>query len=226
LVPGPGGHTGRVPLTWLDPIDPIDPPPDVLAAGRAHPMRTVTHAAAAEVGAWSGDTPALVRATFDGLAAGWDSHHTPDRLDPVDDALERGGHLLPDHGTWLELGSGDGWATAALAAAAPTLIALDLSLEMLRRAPGAAPRVQADAARLPLPEHAATVAVLMNMLLFPTELDRVLAPGGAVVWISSRGPATPIHLTPEQVVAALPGRWGGVAAQRGVGVWAVVRREG
>jgi SAM-dependent methyltransferase len=216
-----------MPLEHLPAIDAQPLPPDVVAAGRDHPMRTVTRAAAAEVGAWSGGTPAQVRATFDALAAEWHTRHTPDRLDPVADALERGGHLLPAGGWWLELGSGDGWATARLAAAAPRLLALDLSLEMLRRAPAdAAPRVQADAAHLPLDDHAVTCAVLMNMLLFPTELDRVLAPGGALVWISSRGPATPIHLTAEQVVAALPGRWGGVAGQRGAGTWAVLRREG
>ena len=216
-----------MPLTWLEPIDPRDPPADVLAAGRAHPMRTVTHAAAAEVGAWSGDTPSRVRATFDALAPQWHTRHTPDRLDPLVDALDRGGALLAGHGTWVELGSGDGWATPALAERAPALVAVDLSLAMLRRAPAdAAPRVQADAARLPLDDRVVTVAVLINALLFPAELDRVIAPGGAMVWISSRGPATPIHLTPEQVVAAMPGRWGGLAGQHGLGVWAVLRREG
>ena len=216
-----------MPLMWRDPVDPRQPPPDVVAAGESHPMRRVTHAAAAEVGAWTRDTADTVRRTFDALAPQWHTRHTPDRLDPVADALSRGGHLLPGHGTWLELGSGDGWATRALATAAPTLVAMDLSLAMLRKAPpDAAARVQTDAAQLPLEDSTITCALLMNMLLFPTELDRVLAPGGALVWISSRGPATPIHLTPEQVVAALPGRWGGLAGQRGTGVWAGLRREG
>ena len=86
--------------------------------------------------------------------------------------------------------------------------------------------LQADAAHLPLDDHAVTVAVLVNMLLFPWELDRVIAPGGVLVWLSSRGPATPIHLTPEQVAAAMPGRWGGMAGQHGTGIWTVLRRLG
>lgn len=213
-------------VTWLDPIAPEDVPEQVVAAGVAHPMRQVTHAAAAEVGAWEGDLPRQVQRAFDELAGEWHTRHTPDRLRPLEDALTRGGPL-PDHGTWLELGSGDGWATATITPHAPRLVAADLSAEMLRRAPAdAAPRLQADAATLPLDDHSVTVAVLMNMLLFPSELDRVLAPGGALLWLSSRGPATPIHLTPEQVVAAMPGRWGGVAAQHGTAIWAVLRRQG
>src|SRR5690606_4161192 len=101
----------------------------------------------------------------------------------------------------------------------------DLSLRMLRRVGPPTPRVQADAGALPLPDHVVDVAVGINMLLFPIELDRVLAWDGAVVWVSSRGPVTPVHLAPEEVAAALPGRWGGVAARCGPGVWCVLRRD-
>jgi SAM-dependent methyltransferase len=215
-----------VSLTWLDPIDPRTMDAEVVASGRAHPMRAVTHAAAAEVGAWTGDTPHQVQALFDQLAGEWHNRHSPDRLEAIGDALDRGGPL-PDHGTWLELGAGDGWVSAHLAARAPALIAADLSWRMLAASPAdGVPRMQADAAALPLDDHAITVAVLMNMLLFPAELDRVIAPGGRLVWLSSRGPATPIHLTPQQVVAAMPGRWGGLAAQHGTAIWAVLQRLG
>ncbi|AXV05592.1 hypothetical protein DVS28_a0891 [Euzebya pacifica] len=213
-------------ITWLDPIAPETMPDDVVAMGERHPMRTVTHAAAAEVGVWQGDTPGMVQRWFDELAGEWHTHASPDRLLPLVDALERGGPI-PDHGTWLELGCGDGWMTSTLAERAPRLIATDLSWEMVRRVPtGPTPVLQADAAHLPLDDHAVTVAVLVNMLLFPWELDRVIAPGGVLVWLSSRGPATPIHLTPEQVAAAMPGRWGGMAGQHGTGIWTVLRRLG
>ncbi len=213
-------------LTWLDPIDPQPVADDVIAMAQRHPMRMVTHAAAAEVGAWSGDTPRQVQRTFDDLAGEWHTRHSPDRLDPLADAIDRGGPL-PDHGTWLELGAGDGWASAMLAARAPALVAVELSTLMLAESPDdGVPRLQADASALPLDDHAVTVAILMNMLLFPTELDRVIAPGGALVWLSSRGPATPIHLTPEQVIAAMPGRWDGVAAQHGTAIWTVLGRRG
>ena len=38
------------------------------------------------------------------------------------------------------------------------------------------------------------------------EVERVLSRGGAVVWVNSSGEQTPIHLSPEDVRAALPGR--------------------
>ncbi|CAN5514829.1 hypothetical protein BH23ACT9_BH23ACT9_13410 [soil metagenome] len=213
-------------ITWLGAISPEAVEDHVIALGQAHPMRIVTHAAAAEVGAWSGDTPRQVQATFDQLAGEWHTRHTPGRLAALADALDRGGPL-PAHGTWLELGAGDGWASADLAARAPRLVAMDLSARMLAASPDdGVPRMQADAACLPLDDHSLAVAVLINMLLFPTELDRVIAPGGALVWMSSRGPATPIYLAPEQVAAAMPGRWGGVAGQHGTATWAVLRRLG
>ncbi|MGI9016285.1 MAG: methyltransferase domain-containing protein [Euzebya sp.] len=213
-------------ITWLDPVEPEEVDPRVVELGQAHPMRTVTSAVAAEVGAWSGDTPRQVQATFDGLAGEWHTRHTPERLDSLSDALDRGGPL-PDHGVWLELGAGDGWASSSLAGRAPLLVSTDLSQAMLAHSPAdGVARFQADGVCLPLQDHSITVAVLMNMLLFPTELDRVITPGGALVWVSSRGPGTPIYLAPEQVAAALPGRWGGVAAQHGTATWTVLRRHG
>ncbi len=213
-------------VTWLDPVDPQPVDPRAVALAQRHPMRTVTHAAAAEVGAWSGDTPRQVQAAFDDLAGEWHTRHSPDRLDPLADAIDRGGPL-PGDGTWLELGAGDGWASAMLAARAPSLLAVELSWRMLAASPDdGVPRLMADASTLPLDDHAVSVAVLMNMLLFPTELDRVLQPGGRLVWVSSRSEATPIHLTPEQVTMAMPGRWGGVAARHGTATWAVLGRLG
>ena len=82
----------------------------------------------------------------------------------------------------------------------------------------------ADGARLPLVDGAADAVVLVNCFLFPAEVDRVLAPDGVVVWVNSSGGETPIHLPPEDVVEALPGRWEGVQATAGVGIWCVLRR--
>ncbi len=218
-----------MPLASLTPRPPLDPQPvdpDVVAAAESHPMRAVTHAAAAEVGAWSGGLPGQVMRTFDGLAGEWHTRHGPGRLEALADALDRGGPL-PADGPWLELGAGDGWGSATIAERAPSLAAVELSSGMLAASPAdGVPRLQADAAALPLDDHSVATAVLMNMLLFPTELDRVLRPGGALVWLSSRGPGTPIHLTAEQVAAALPGRWGGVSSQHGTATWAVLRRQG
>ena len=56
------------------------------------------------------------------------------------------------------------------------------------------------------------------------EMWRVLAPGGALVWVSSLGDRTPIYLSAEEVEAALPGEWRGVASEAGWGSWCVTGR--
>ena len=95
-------------------------------------------------------------------------------------------------------------------------------LQLAAEAPGS--RVRADCCELPVPDASVDAVVLVNMLLFPAEVDRVLAPGGCLVWVNSSGEATPIHLLPEEVAAALPGTWTGVSARAGAGLWAVLRR--
>ena len=75
----------------------------------------------------------------------------------------------------------------------------------------------ADGSRLPLAAGAAAAVVLVNCFLFPEEVDRVLAPDGVIVWVNSSGPETPIHLPPDDVAEALPGRWTGVESTAGLG---------
>ena len=68
--------------------------------------------------------------------------------------------------------------------------------------------------------------VLVNMLLFPAEVDRVVGSGGVVVWVNSLAERTPIHLPAADVARALPGRWDGVGSRSGGGAWCVLRRAG
>jgi hypothetical protein len=49
---------------------------------------------------------------------------------------------------------------------------------------------------------------------------------GALVWVNTAGDRTPIHLTADDVEAALPGPWDGIASEAGWGTWAVLRRSG
>ena len=67
-------------------------------------------------------------------------------------------------------------------------------------------QIQADAAALPVRRGVASVVALINMFLFPQEVERVLAVDGVVLWVSTNGPATPIYLSPSEVVGALPER--------------------
>jgi SAM-dependent methyltransferase len=125
----------------------------------------------------------------------------------------------------LEPGSGTGLGTGWLAERCDTVVAFDLAHEMLRRAPeGPGHRLRADAGRLPFADGAADAVVLVNAFLFPAEVDRVLAPRGIIVWVNTSGASTPIHLPAEEVEAALPGRWEGVASEAAGGTWALLTR--
>ena len=116
----------------------------------------------------------------------------------------------------VELGSGIGAYTPLLARRWRRVVATEVSHEMLRLAPrDVGHRVLADGARLPMVPASADAVMLVNCFLFPDEVARVLAPGGVVVWVNSSGSETPIHLPPEDVVEALPGRWEGVREHRG-----------
>ncbi len=194
------------------------------SAGRDHPMRVMTRRAAGLEGPpWDLEARAEVGRLFDGLASEWHTRSSPARTAVVVDALERG--MVGTGTTSLEVGSGIGAYSGLLAERFERPLACDLSIEMLRRAaaePGL--RVRADACVLPLPDDSVDAVVLVNMLLFPSEVDRVLAPGGCVVWVNSSGESTPIHLLPDEVGTALPGAWRGVASRAGVGLWAVFRR--
>jgi SAM-dependent methyltransferase len=186
-------------------------------------MRKVTRQVAFEPDGWTPERAAKVGALFDSLAGEWHTRDHPLRQVPLADAFERGGPL--GFGTGLEVGSGIGLGTAWLSARFDLLVAIDLSAEMLRLAPpDPAPRMQADASALPVPSSSVDAVLLVNMLLFPEEVDRVLKPDGALVWVNTSGDRTPIHLSAEDVDAAMPGEWSGVASEAAWGTWAVFRR--
>jgi SAM-dependent methyltransferase len=193
-----------------------------------HPMRIMTRRAAGlHPGGWDDAARAEVSAFFDELAPEWHTRTSPERDAVVADALERGlpGDLRATD-VCVELGSGIGAYSAILARRWRCVLATELAIEMLRRAPeGPAHRVLADGAALPMADGSADAVVLVNCFLFPQEVARVLAPAGVVVWVNSSGGQTPIHLPPEDVVAALPGRWRGVHSEAGAGLWAVLQRE-
>lgn len=206
-------------VEYLPPREVTPPTP---FAGRDHPMRIVTREAAFDSPSWTPQRRQKVEKLFDGLAPEWHQKHAADRLLPLHDALERG---HPSRGNCLELGCGTGPATSILGESFARVLALDLSFEMLRRLDSPeAERVRADASCLPISEPWADSIILMNMLLFPSEVARVLKPQGTIVWVNSRGENTPIHLSPEDLVAALPGSWTARAARAGEGLWAVARR--
>ena len=197
-----------------------------VAGGADHPMRIMTRRAAGLLPEpWDDDARAAVAAAFDDLAPEWHTRTSPQRDQVVADALERGLPDLRRADVCVEVGSGIGAYTPRLAARWRRVLAVEVSLEMLRRAPAAVGhRVLADGARLPLADGVASAVVLVNCFLFPTEVDRVLGPDGVVVWVNSSGTQTPIHLSGEEVLDALPGRWDGVTSGAGIGLWTVLHR--
>ncbi len=209
-------------------IERLAPHPSTVApsgsAGAASPIRKVTRQVAFE-GRWDSDRAHKVAALFDGMAEEWSARSDdPNRAAPVADALDRGD--LDRNGRWIELGSGTGAGTAVLTPHVANLTAFDLAGAMLAHAPPElAPRVHGDASIMPFADDTFDVVVMVNMLLFPDEVDRVLRPSGAVLWINTLGDQTPIHLPVDDVAIALPGSWNGVTADAGTGFWAVLRRQ-
>lgn len=192
-------------------------------------MRKVTRQVAFDSAGWTPERAGKVAELFDSMASTWNDRDDGKRIgvlrQVLDDALERGGPM--PRGWCLEVGCGTGSATPVLASCFTGVVAVDLSYEMLSRAPsGFGGRVMADGASLPTPTGAAAAVALVNAFLFPAEVDRVLGPDGVVIWVNTLGDRTPIHLPAADVVAALPGAWGGVASEASWGTWTVLRRAG
>lgn len=206
-------------IEYLEPVHPVQYGIHGLD-GANSPMRRVTRQVAFDDG-WDTGRSAKVRDLFDGMASDWHNRVSASRHLPVSDALERGGSLS---GRVFELGSGIGDSSRLLQDRIGPTVSVDLAMEMLLRAPVTPPRLRADASRLPFGDGSAGVIVLINALLFPSEIERVLASDGAVVWVNTSGEHTPIHLSAADLVEALPGQWGGVASRADRGTWAVVRR--
>ncbi len=190
-------------------------------------MRIATRRAAGlDPGGWTAELRGQVADFFEDLADEWHTRTTPQRMAVVMDALTRGfDPLQTNRGLAVEVGSGIGTYSSLLAQRFAIVMAVDLSRAMLQRAPARpARRVQADAARLPIRDASAAAVVLINAFLFPAEVDRVLSRDGSLVWVNSSGAQTPIHLSADDLLAALPGRWNGVASGAGEGTWCVLRR--
>ncbi len=203
-------------------VEPVVETPD--RGGPAHRMRTVTNEVASGSG-WDSDRAREVGSFFDSLAPEWTAkRQDQQRSLPVVDALSRGGVELET--SWLELGCGTGSATTILKSQVNNLVAVDLSAGMLAQTPPElGPFVQADASSLPFQDKQFGGVMLMNMFLFPAEIDRILNDVGWLVWVNSRAEQTPIHLSPSALVEALPGEWFGYSSRAGTGQWVTLTRK-
>ncbi|HEU4895828.1 MAG TPA: class I SAM-dependent methyltransferase [Acidimicrobiia bacterium] len=179
-----------------------------------------------EPGDWDGEASELVVDTFDSLAPEWHTRVSAERIAVVEDALSRGlDPLIGSRRLCVEVGSGLGTYTPLLTPRIETVLAVDLSWEMLRRAGDAGHRVHADAGRLPVRDGAVDVIVAINAFLFPSEVKRTLAPSGVLIWVNSSGEETPIHLTTDEVLRSLDLDLEGYQSRAGAGTWAALRRR-
>ena len=148
----------------------------------------------------------LTRLQFDRMAPRWTAMRSADAFGPLEAALDS----LPEApGRVLDLGTGTGLAAFAVARrfTEAEVVGVDLSEAMVAQARTATPpeltsRVRfeaADAAHLPFADGSFDLVVLANMIPFFDELERVVAPGGQVVFMFSAGPETPIWVAPERL---------------------------
>ncbi|MFJ4573701.1 class I SAM-dependent methyltransferase [Streptomyces sp. NPDC088846] len=119
---------------------------------------------------------------FDRYAASRDTGQATGRDDPLHDALARGGPI-PHDPCW-ELGSGTGLFSPLLAGTFPTVISIDLSEQMLRRAAGRSPvRCRADTGALPAADGSDTCGAMMIVIGGFPSAER----------LSGCRPAFPVH---------------------------------
>jgi ubiquinone/menaquinone biosynthesis C-methylase UbiE len=171
--------------------------------------RLVTEAVVRVPAAWPLLRP-LVRRLFDRLAPVWDQLGSPERLVAFEAALDE---VTVTPRRVLDLGTGTGSAAFSMAQRWPEaeLVGVDLAEGMVAVArrqtpPELAPRLRferADAAHLPYAPGSFDLVALSNMIPFPAELARVLAPGGHLVVAFTHGAGTPIYVPAARLRRAL-----------------------
>jgi ubiquinone/menaquinone biosynthesis C-methylase UbiE len=172
---------------------------DLLEALGRKFARVTTNQVVRRPGLWRLFRP-LMRAQFNRLAPVWDEFRYPDSFKPLDAALA----AVDPPRRALDVGTGTGAAAFAVARRFPSaeVVGADLAAEMVGEAKRKTPleladRVrfeQVDAERLPYADESFDLVTLANMIPFFDELERVLAPGGQLVFAFSGGAETPIYV--------------------------------
>lgn len=204
---------------------PSAPAPDL--AADHHPSRRLLEQVITQPGA--ADAWDELVGIYDQQAGIWTewAEGVPDYVAPVAEGLR---HCPP--AAWaVEVCCGTGQATPLLAGFAPLLAAVDASLPMLAQGVGGpnpvagARPVAADVRALPFADGSVPLLAGLNAVPCVREFDRVLAPGGRLLWCTSFGPGTPLYVEPQRFADLLPGRWTGVTGRAGNGEWTVLHRR-
>jgi SAM-dependent methyltransferase len=142
-----------------------------------------------------------VRRFFDRLAPGWDERvgaESEQRLAPLETAL---GHVNRQPERALDIGTGTGTGALLIANRYPSaaVVGIDLSEAMIAEASQKG-KSRGSSARFEVADIASfrsaqpfDVVLMMNMPPFFEQVSDLVAPGGYVVSIASRGPTTPFY---------------------------------
>jgi SAM-dependent methyltransferase len=154
-----------------------------------------------------------MRRQFDRMAPQWDAMRSGGHLESLEAALAA---IPTAPRSVLDVGTGTGTAARAIAARWPDaeVVGVDVADGMISEARRLLPaelegRVRfehADAAALPFPDASFDLVTLANMIPFFDEIDRVLMPGGQVLFAWSVGAQTPIYVPSERLRSELARR--------------------
>jgi SAM-dependent methyltransferase len=210
-------------LHWHEPTDvPTEPPPDLAAA--THASRRALERVLADPdddAAWE-----FLALTYAEMAAEWPEWSASQQrwyAAPVRAGLR---HARPAR--WgLEVGCGTGEASAPLAAHTARLISTDINDEMIRLAPrlDRVTRVLSDVRHLPLATGSVPLLAGLNAVPHIHEFNRVVADDGQLLWCTSFGPGTPLHVDPQRLLELLGTSWSGEAGRAGHGEWMLLTRK-
>ena len=182
--------------------------PDHLPARGSPPLRlriagrALSSLIARAPGLWPLLRP-LTHRFWERSAERWDERIEPDRQEHLAPLLAACDELVSEPRRVLELGTGTGAGTRALATRFPSanVLGADLSEVMVRSAEGKVPAsladrvsfVVADAGGLPCEEASFDLVAQLNLPVYFDEIVRVLRPGAHVIVGSSLGPMTPYY---------------------------------
>lgn len=186
-------------------------------------MRTVVRETAFDEDVWTPERKSMVRSTFGSMAKEWKLRSGADRTEALSEAISR---VDLSHGFCLELGCGTGSVLQILEERFDQVVGVDLSLEMLMNCTfDSGNLLQGDSNTLPFRSGTVDVCIIVNSLLFPDEIRRILRKDGHLVWVSTNGDRTPIYLSPTEVHSALGDEFYGVTAECGNGIWSCFSRS-
>lgn len=187
-----------------------------------HPMRAVVKGAAFGDGSWNGVRAKKVADLFDSMALEWKEREN-EGCSIVMDAFDR---IQFTTGRVLEVGCGTGEVLEVLKGYFDEAVGIDIAHAMLRNSNyPEADQANCDGAHLAFPSASFDAVVIVNSLLFPLEVDRVLKVGGTCFFVSTKGAGTPIYLSPYDVRRVLGVKYQAFTSASGNGIWTALHKS-